>query len=182
MSSEVARHYARVLLETAVAAGDDEEQLERLAAGLEEFAATLQSSRELAKTLASPAIPRPRRAALAKTIGDRILPGSALGRFVSVMVARERSGRLAEAAAAFRAAFDEHRGIVEAEVVSARALEERDRASLRKALEAASYGAPRLHFREDPDLLGGFVIRIGNRIYDASLRRQLVRFEEKYGA
>ena len=181
MSSEVARHYARVLLDTVVGRGD-EENLEPLAGGLEEFAASLERSPELLKALTSPAIARGRRAAVAKAVADRILPHSDLGRFVSVMVARERSGYLVEAAAAFRAALDEHRGIVEAQVVSARELDERDRASLEAALASALAGTPRLHFRADPELLGGFVIRIGNRIYDASVSRQLSRFEEKYGA
>lgn len=181
MSSEVARHYARVLLDTVVANGGDE-KLEPLAGGLEEFAASLGRSPELLKTLHSPAIARGRRAAAAKAVADRILPDSDLGRFVSVMVARERSGHLVETAAAFRAALDEHRGIVEAEVVSARQLDARDRDSLRAALAAAFSGTPRLRFREDPELLGGFVIRIGNRIYDASVSRQLSRFEGKYGA
>ncbi len=180
MSSEVARHYARVLLDTVVAAGN-EKNLEPLAGALEEFAASLERSPELLKTLTSPAIARGRRAAVAKAVADRILPDSELGRFVSVMVARERSGDLVETAAAFRAALDEHRGIVEAEVVSARHLDERDRASLRAALASAFSGTPRLRFREDPELLGGFVIRIGNRIYDASVSRQLSRFEERYG-
>ncbi len=181
MSSDVARHYARVLLDTVVETGG-EEHLELLAGGLEEFAALLERSPELSKTLTSPAIARQRRAALAKAVADRILPDSALGRFVAVMVARERSAHLAETAVAFRAALDEHRGIVEADVVSARPLDDRDRASLRTALASAFSGTPRLHFREDPELLGGFVIRVGNRIYDASVSRQLARFEEKYGA
>ncbi len=182
MSSEVARHYARVLLDTVVAGGAGEEHLERLATGLEEFAASLERSPELLKALMSPAIARPRRARLAETVADRILPDSRLGKFVSVMVARERSEHLAETAGAFRAALDERRGIVEAEVVSAHQLDERDRASLRGAIEAAFSGTPRLRFREDPELLGGFVVRIGNRIYDASVNRQLSRFEEQYGA
>lgn len=182
MSSEVGRHYARVLLETVVAGGAGEEELDRLAAGLEEFAVSLERSPELLKTLISPAIARPRRARLAEAVADRILPGSRLGKFVSVMVARERSENLAETAGAFRAALDERRGIVEADVVSARQLDESDRASLREAIGTAFSGTPRLRFREDPELLGGFVIRIGNRVYDASIHRQLSRFEEKYGA
>ncbi len=182
MPSDVARHYAQVLLDIAVTGGDDEASLSRLAAGIDEFAAALERSPELGKALTSPAIPRERRAGLAGTVANRILPDSRLAQFVSVMVARERSDHLAETAAAFRAALDKHRGVVEAEVVSARPLDERGRASLRAALEAAFSGTPRLRFREDPELLGGFVMRIGNRIYDASVSRQLARFEEKYGS
>ena len=181
MPSEVARHYARVLLDTAVTEGDPAESLERLASGLEEFGAALAESGELGKVLASPSIPRARRARLAERLGDRIRPGSRLGRFAAVMVARERAAHLAGAATAFRAALDAHRGIVDAEVVSAHPLDEAGRAGLRDALGAQLAGTPRLRFSEDPDLLGGFVIRIGNRILDASVQRQLVRFEEKHG-
>ena len=149
MSSEVARHYARVLLDTVAATGGDE-NLESLAAGLEEFAASLERSPELLKTLTSPAIARRRRAAVAKAVADRILPDSDLGRFVSVMVGRERSGHLVETAAAFRTALDEHRGIVEAEVVSARQLDERDRESLRAALASAFSGTPRAALPRGP--------------------------------
>ena len=140
MSSQVARHYARVLLDTVAADGGADDDLERLASGLEEFAASLESSPELLKTLASPAVARSQRARLAETVADRILPDSRLGKFVSVMVRRERSEHLGETAAAFRAALDERRGIVEAEVVSARQLDERDRASLREAIGAAFSG------------------------------------------
>lgn len=181
MQSDVARHYARVLLDTAVAEGDDPESLERLASGLEEFGAALSDSGDLRKALTSPAVPRERRARLARELGDRIAPGSRLGRFVAVMVGRERAAHLPETASAFRAALDADRGIVDAEVVSARPLDEPERANLRTALGDGVAGRPRLHFREDPELLGGFVIRVGNRILDASVHRQLARFEEKYG-
>ena len=181
-AGDVARHYARVLLDTVATAGAGAEDLERLATGLTEFAASLERSPELRKTLISPAIARSRRARLAETVADRIVPDSRLGKFVSVMVDRERSEHIAETASAFRAALDERRGIVEAEVVSARPLGEPDRASLREAIQAGFAGVPRLRFREDPELLGGFVVRIGNRIYDASVNRQLSRFEEKYGS
>lgn len=182
MQGEVAGHYARVLLDTAVQEGDDQESLDRLAAGLEEFGGALTDSSDLLKSLTSPAVDRQRRARLAQEIGDRLLPGSRLGRFAAVMVARERAAHLAETATAFRAALDAHRGVVDAEVVSARPLDERERRNLRNALAVALSGEPRLHFREDPELLGGFVIRVGNRIYDASVSHQLSRFEAKYGA
>lgn len=171
--SEVAGHYARVLLDTAVAADDD---LDALARGLDDLAATLEGSSDLAKTLASPAIPRARRAGLAAALAERIAPDSRLARFAAVMVERERAGRLPQTAAAFRAALDAHRGVVEAEVASARPLDETGRANLRAALPGA-----RFRFREDPALLGGLVVRIGNRIHDASLSRELTRFADKYG-
>ena len=126
-SSEVARHYARVLFETASAAGDD---LEELAQGLEELAKSLVAAPELAVALASRGISRARRAKLVEAVSDRLAPGSRLGRFAAVMVERERAGDLPETARAFRAALDVHQGVVEAEVVSARPLDRTRRTRL----------------------------------------------------
>ena len=178
-SSEVARHYARVLLDTAASSGDD---LDALAAGLDSFAACLDGSPELRKALASPAIARARRAALAGALAERIAPGSRLSRFASVMVERERATHLPESARAFRAALDAHQGVVRAEVTSARPLDEAGRARLREAIGKALSGKARLRFHEDPALLGGLVVRAGNRIYDASVAGELARFSRKYAA
>ena len=173
-SSEVARHYARVLFETASAAGDD---LEELAQGLEELAKSLVAAPELAVALASRGISRARRAKLVEAVSDRLAPGSRLGRFAAVMVERERAGDLPETARAFRAALDVHHGVVEAEVVSARPLDRTRRTRLREAFG----GKARLRFSEDPKLLGGLVVRTSNRIYDASVSGELLRFSGRCG-
>ncbi len=177
-SSEVSRHYARVLLETAVSSGDESEVL---AEALDQLAELLQGSPDLAAALVSPAIPRARRARLANAVGDRLAPGSRLGRFAAVMVEHERGRELPQTAAAFREALDNHRGIVEAEVVSARPLDERSRMAVRGALAEMLGGKPRLRFRRDPSLLGGLLVRTGNRIYDASVSGELRRFSGRYG-
>ena len=132
MPSDVARHYAQVLLDIAVTGGDDEASLSRLAAGIDEFAAALERSPELGKALTSPAIPRERRAGLAGTVANRILPGLTAGtvRFGhggagTVGSPRGNGGGVPGGARPSIA------GVVEAEVVSARPLDERGRASLR---------------------------------------------------
>lgn len=179
MSREVARHYAAALLEAAVESGAD---LRRLAESLDGFAAACAESEELRSALASPAAPRAVRARLAESVAGRIDPEDPLlSRFVSIMTARDRADSLAEAAAAFRAALDEHEGIVPAEVTSAAELDGDAREEIRGALAGALGGTPRLDFRVDPALLGGVVVRTGNRIYDASLAGELARFTAAHG-
>ena len=56
------------------------------------------------------------------------------------------------------------------------------REALREALAAVLEGRPRLFFREDPSLLGGFAVRSGNRIFDASARGELERFLAAHAA
>lgn len=176
MSREIADHYARVLLEVAVESGAD---LPALADGLDAFAACCAESPELARALESPATPRSARASLAETVARRIAPGTHLPRFAAVLVSRDRADSLAETAAAFRAALDAREGVVSAEVTSAAALDDKEKAEIATVL-GESLGGPggrtRLEFRVEPALLGGIVVRTGNRIYDASLESELARF------
>ena len=179
MSREIARRYAAALLEAAVESGAD---LRRLAESLEEFAAACAGSEELRSALASPATPRAVRARLAESVAGRIAPDDPLlSRFVSLMTRRDRADSLVEAAAQFRAALDEREGIVPAEVTSAAELDSAAREEIRDALAEALGGTPRLDFRVDPALLGGVVVRTGNRIYDASLAGELARFTAAQG-
>lgn len=183
-TSEAARHYARVLLDVAVREGDD---LDALADGLDVFAAAVAGSPASARALSSPAAPRSRRAHAAAEAARRAAPDPAtadrLARFVSVMVERDRSGEFEATAREFRAALDVHRGVMEAEVTSARRLDSGGRDAVRAALEAVFEGRrARLRFREDPSLLGGFTVRAGNRIFDASISGKLDRFLAAHGA
>lgn len=182
-STEIARHYARVLLEVALAEGDD---LNALAGGLDAFGEAVSTHSDLARALTSPATPRSERAALAAAVARRAAPdpevADRLSRFVSVMVERDRAGEFTSTAREFRAVLDDHNGVVEAEVVSARPLDAAGREALREALETVLEGRPRLSFREDPSLLGGFAVRSGNRIFDASARGELHRFLAAHAA
>ncbi len=183
-SSEVARLYAGALLDVAVAAGDD---LDSLAKSLGELGDSIRKSPELATALSTPRIPRARRADLGVAVAERIAARSRLPQFVRVMVERERAEHIPETAVAFRSALDAHQGVVEAEVASARPLDESSRKDLEAALgkafsEGGRPGRVRLSLREDPSLLGGLVVRIGNRIHDASLDRSLSRFLANAGA
>lgn len=181
--TDVARHYARILLQVAADKGADREAI---ADGLARFAEALEVSAELRGALGSPALRRSRRAgaavaALAHVAPDAAAEGSLLARFLEVMVSRERAGVIPETAAAFRALLDAEAGAFEAEVISARPLSREARAGLAAALGEALSGSARLTFREDPSLIGGFRVETGNRIYDASVSHKLARFAERHG-
>jgi F-type H+-transporting ATPase subunit delta len=77
---------------------------------------------------------------------------------------------------------DEQKGIVEAHARSAMPMLEKDREKLAQALEDLTGQKVRLHVTEESDLVGGIVIRIGDLVYDASVRRQLERLRERMEA
>lgn len=67
----------------------------------------------------------------------------------------------------------EHEQEIEAEVISARPLTKREQQQITAALKKRLDRKVRVVFREDPDLIGGVVIRYGDKVIDGSVRGQL---------
>ena len=76
-------------------------------------------------------------------------------------------------AATFEALSADHRGVVSAEVVSALPLTAAQTQGVAAALRTALGKDPEIETRVDPSLLGGIKVRVGSRLFDASLRSKL---------
>lgn len=73
----------------------------------------------------------------------------------------------------FQELLDAHNGVSRAEAVSAVPLDARQRRSVERALADVYGGEIRLTSRVDPEILGGMVIRIGDKVLDGSARTRL---------
>ena len=69
--------------------------------------------------------------------------------------------------------------ISDAEVVTARPLEDQERAKLEGQVSALAGNTVNATFREDKSLIGGAIVRIGSTIYDGSVRGRLERLKER---
>jgi F-type H+-transporting ATPase subunit delta len=99
---------------------------------------------------------------------------------VLILIDRHREEQIVEVTDQFLELADEAMGIAEAQVYSVSALTEAQREAL-SATFAAKIGKKSLRIENivDSNLLGGLRLRIGNRIYDGSLRGKLDRLERK---
>jgi F-type H+-transporting ATPase subunit delta len=97
-----------------------------------------------------------------------------------ILIDRHRDDQLVEVANQFIELANEEMGIAEAKVYSIRPLSDAEREGLSSTF-AAKIGKKSLKIENivDSDLLGGIKLRIGNRIYDGSLRGKLDRLERK---
>ena len=84
---------------------------------------------------------------------------------------------LPEIATRFKELEAEDRNVAEVEVVSATALDERQKERLAAALKQRLRREVRLHCAVDPALIGGAVVRSGDMLIDGSLRGKLERLE-----
>jgi F-type H+-transporting ATPase subunit delta len=97
-----------------------------------------------------------------------------------ILIDRHRENEIIEVANQFIELANEASGVAEAEVYSVRALTDAEREALSTTF-AAKIGKKSLKIENivDSNLLGGIRLRIGNRIYDGSLRGKLDRLERK---
>jgi F-type H+-transporting ATPase subunit delta len=177
IAGSLARRYARALF--ALAEGRSEH--EKVGKDLRALADIMKESAELARTLANPAIPGSSRRKVMEGLMQRLGVTPTTTNFVKLLVDRDRLSALPDIARELDRMIDDKAGRIAAEVVSATALSPAQVGELTKRLEKLSGKKVQLTTRQDPELLGGVVAKVGDVIYDGSLRRQLERLREQVG-
>jgi len=94
-------------------------------------------------------------------------------RFLFVVLDRRRHRVLPSIAQAYRELLDEQAGRVRATVTRPFGGDEELRASVTAALERRYQKTVAARFEEDRRILGGVVVRVGDELFDASIRRRL---------
>ncbi len=168
-SVTIARNYAEALFELGERSGQTSRHAELIAA----VAGAVESSPEVQAVLMSPRVPKADKA--------RLL-GSALRDaprefvlFLQALVKRGRQQLLGEIASEYHNLLDLKLNRVHAGVTLARPADEALRKSLADALSRQLGKEALPVFTVDPEILGGTIIRIGERVHDGSLRRRLTK-------
>ncbi|MDI7775785.1 F0F1 ATP synthase subunit delta [Asticcacaulis sp. EMRT-3] len=94
-------------------------------------------------------------------------------RTLGVLAANRRLDHLFPFITAFGRLYAAHKGIVSAEVTTAVALTEPQAEDLKKTLAKALGHQADIDTRVDPAILGGLKVRVGSRLFDASLKTKL---------
>ena len=146
---------------------------------LADFNATLAGSRELREVLMNPSITTEQKLRVLDAIAGRIGMLPQVRNFLAVIMNHQRLSELDEILAEYHAVADEQSNMAEAEITSARPLNDQDRAALEVQVERLAGGRVRTTYRQDATLLGGAVVRIGSTVYDGSIRAQLQQLKQK---
>ncbi|AKX95239.1 ATP synthase subunit delta [Moorella thermoacetica] len=163
----VARRYARALFNIAREQGTAGE----FANGLEEVSRTLAENSDFRRVLYHQLIPVREKQKLIDTIFPDINP--LLKNFLHLVLAKGRERALPEMAAQFRRLVDQAENILPVEVTSAITLREDILAGLKERLAGITRRNIRLSSRVNPELIGGVVIRLGDRVLDVSVKKKL---------
>jgi len=120
----------------------------------------------------SPVISREKKAAIVKTLfAERLQP--IMLHFLLLLVEKRREYIFPLIVTAYQSLRDEHMGVSEAHIRSAKTMSEAEQKNVTTALEALTGRRIRLQVEVVPDLIGGIVIRVGDTVYDGSVVQQL---------
>ena len=162
-----ARRYAQAVFQIAL----DQDELDRWLEDMTLLSQALES-RELAEFLDAPQVSVERKVGLIReTIGDTVAP-LALN-LLSLLASRSIAHLLTGVLDQYQRLLDAHRGIDQAEIVSAIPLDDQQRQRIIEVLKGITGNEVRLTSRVEPQILGGFVARVGDRVIDGSTRSKI---------
>lgn len=98
-------------------------------------------------------------------------------RFVRFLCFRKRISFIAPIVSAFLLFYEQKKGIVRGEVFSVNSLAESIRKKIKSGLEKGCGKQVELSFFESSELIGGICLKMGNTVYDASIKNALKRVE-----
>jgi F-type H+-transporting ATPase subunit delta len=169
----VARNYAEVLFDIANRSGEPE----RYAELIDAVAAAVDTIPRVQAVLMSPRIPKSEKArflgaALKDTPRDFVL-------WLQALVKRGRQGILREVASEYLALVDEKMNRVRASVTLARQPDEKLRRTIEENLGRQLDKQVIATYLVEPDILGGAIIRVGDRVLDGSVRRRMTKLRRQ---
>lgn len=166
--SAIARNYAEALFE----AGERADASERFAELLDALAGAIASDDRIRTALESPRVPKGTKLAIMRDALEGRTP-PAFQRWVEAVVRRGRQSLFAAISHEMQALLDVKFNRVHAGVTLARRVDTALQDQITRLLSEALGKTVVPRFREDPALLGGVVVRIGDRVIDGSVRRRV---------
>jgi F-type H+-transporting ATPase subunit delta len=174
MIRRFARPYARAIMDAAGSPAKANE----LRGELMRFEAALSSSSELRDTYANPGIDLTTKLTITKRLAAKMKASDLAARTLEVLVRNHRINDLAAINSALAIYVNKALGVAVAEVRSAKRLSAEEMQQLAETLGKKTGKQVELDVKTDPTLLGGFVVRIGSEIWDASVAGKINKFRE----
>ena len=167
-----ARRYAQAAFELA----RDKGELDAWERDLHSLAAAL-SLPEAVAFVGSRQVGAEQKAEFLRRVAGEMSP--LVWNLVRLLAAKGRLALLPQIAEAFQELLDEHRGIAHAQVTTAVELSSDERETLARRLSELTGKQVQIEVSEDPELLGGLVARIGDRLIDGSTRTKLIALKRR---
>ncbi len=171
MAKQVNSTYGDALFQLAV----EEQQVDAVLEELTGLMQVLNENSELIRLLTHPEVVKEDKLKLLQDIFQGRISDAVMGTLL-IVVRNDRSSELMSILEYVIGKIKEYKKIGIAHVTSAVELKEEQKARIEQRLiETTDYLSMEMHYKIDPSLIGGVVIRIGDRVVDSSIKCQLER-------
>jgi F-type H+-transporting ATPase subunit delta len=165
---KISKRYAVSLLESA----GDKKLIDAVSIDMQLVVSALKSSKELVHALSSPLIKSNVKLAILEEIfKSKVNPDSMA--FLRFLVDKNRENLLENIAEIFLELKDEQDGIVTVEVRAPESFTGEQLEKFKGNLEGILNKKVRLNLKIDSDIIGGFIAKVDDTVFDASLKHQL---------
>ena len=175
ISLTIAKKYAKALLEAGLKDGN----YETLGQDLNKMADLLKESKELRVALQGPAFPKPTRMAIGIKISERLGLAATTIKFIELLIHRKRIDHFFLIAETYRDLCDEAAEHTRGTLITPAELPSGLVQEIKSQLESLTGKELILSLENDPSLIGGVLMKIGNAVYDASLKGQMAKLRDK---
>lgn len=170
-----AQRYAKALLEIAI----EQKAEDQVKADMETLLSGLNQSKELRSMMLSPVVKADQKERIIQRIfGEHV--SELTMRFIQLLTRKHREMFLREMAAAYESAWRVHKGIKQLQITSAHPLTEAQRTEMIAKAKEWAKSEIEIEERINPELIGGFVMRLDDKQIDASVAHQIKELRSSF--
>lgn len=172
MSAAVAKRYAHALFEVAKEHG----KIEQVEKDIVTISQTVKEHQELNKVLKHPSVTTAEKKAIFESLLEKM--SEEVRNFIFLLIDRQREMELAEVTKEYIELANDTRGVLNATVTTAKPLSSQEEQQLADRFGQLINKKLRVETKIDSDIIGGVVVKIGDRLYDGSIAGKLSRVQQ----
>ncbi len=171
--SRITRRYAKALFELA----NEKNQFTKVTQDLNTIQEVCLQSKDFTRVLDSPVIPeKEKKQVISQLFRGRLHPLSF--NFLELLLEKNRESFLPGIIKHFKKLADESQGIIRGDLRTAYPFDKEQMSALKKRLDRITGKNVILHQNINPELLGGFMVRLNDTVIDTSIKNQLLKMRE----
>lgn len=174
LNVQLAKKYAVAMFELA----QEEEKLVEYGRQLADIRSLMQTQPLLKAFLSNPQVqPSDKKQLLNKVLGDDV--AKSVHNFMLLLIDKHRIALIEEIVGEYEALSNQARNIVVAHVTTASPLNQKQQTALTAKLKAITDKDIQLKTHIDPSIIGGVVVKMGDRLIDGSVTSQIKSLEKQ---
>ncbi|MBC17837.1 MAG: ATP synthase F1 subunit delta [Desulfovibrio sp.] len=172
----VSRRYAKALFAIGAAKGEADQA--KYGEQLVALSDSIMESAEAVGFFKNPSFSAEEKKAVLNQLTDKIAVDPMVKNFCDLLADKGRVEMIPAIASDYKAMMDAVSGVISGELITVSELSEERKSAIQANLEKQAGKKLELSFATDKDILGGIVLKVGDKVMDASLKAQLQILKE----